>query len=472
MTRIPSSRASRKGVHGISAPLVLAACLALLVAFAPPAGAQEEAAPDGAVSTTEDRVEITPDAEDGEIAARLTGILDATGWFEALSIRVEDGVVFLNGRTGSRENSDWAQRLATRTDGVVAVVNRLDVRRVVNWSLEPAFDEIRNLADSLIVAGPMIILSLFILPLAFFASGLVARLLRWSLQRRVETPFLRDVIARAVAFPVFLIGLYVVLQVAGLTQLALSLLGGAGVVGIVVGFAFRDIAENFLASLLLSVRRPFKGGDLITVADHLGVVQSMNTRSTILITPDGNHIQIPNAVIFKSTIENHTAAPYRRDSFGVGIGYDDTIADVQSLILDVLKSHEGVADDPPPMALIEELGDSTVNLRAHYWFDGERTSHLKLKSSLLRKVKRALTDAGVSMPDAAREVIFPQGVPLVRGTREKAAPAPARIEDRWPLDGLEPEIAASDRDLSADTGLLKRQASRRVEEGDTDLLDK
>lgn len=156
----------------------------------------------------------------------------------------------------------------------------------------------------------------------------------------------------------------------------------------------------------------------------------------------------------------------------MGVGYDDNISDAQRLVLDVLIAHEGVADDPARMALIEALGESTVNLRAYYWFDDERTSHLKLRSALLRRVKQTLTHAGVSMPDAAREVIFPQGVPLVRDTGKRPKSAPARIEDRWPLGRPAPEISESDRDIAADTDLVERQASRRVEEGDTDLLEK
>ena len=108
------------------------------------------------------------------------------------------------------------------------------------------------------------------------------------------------------------------LRVAGLTQLALTVLGGTGLIGIIIGFAFRDIAENFLASLLLSMRNPFNGGDLIEVAGYTGIVQNLNTRSTVLLTLDGNHVQIPNATVYKSTIKNYSSIPSRRAEFLVG----------------------------------------------------------------------------------------------------------------------------------------------------------
>ena len=112
-----------------------------------------------------------------------------------------------------------------------------------------------------------------------------------------------------------------VLQAAGLTQLAGALLGGAGVIGIVVGFAVRDIAEKFLASLLLSMRRPFQPGDFIEVSGNSGIVRSMHTRHTITLPPEGNHIQVPTATIFKNVIPNFSPAHARRETLTVGICY-------------------------------------------------------------------------------------------------------------------------------------------------------
>lgn len=223
-------------------------------------------------------------------------------------------MVFLDGSTRTDEHRVWARNLAANTQDVVAVVNRITVTPQTDWSFEPALNEVRALLYTGLASLPLIALALVILPLAFYAATLVGRLVEWALRRQVSSPFLRSVIARTVSIPVFLIGLYIVLQVAGLTQLALSLLGGAGVVGIIVGFAFRDIAENFLASLLLSIRQPFRRGDYIVVGGQEGTVQSMNTRSTLLLSREGNHIQIPNAAVFKSTIVNFSAAPPARNT--------------------------------------------------------------------------------------------------------------------------------------------------------------
>ena len=203
-----------------------------------------------------------------------------------------------------------------------------------------------------------------ILIVTWLIAKLASLLARHVFSRRVASPLLLTVVARAFSIPVFLLGVYFILQVAGLTRLALTVLGGTGLAGIIIGFAFRDIAENFLASLLLSVRNPFRGGDLVEVAGHTGIVQNLNTRSTILLTLDGSHVQIPNATVYKSTIENFSSNPTRRANFTVGIGYESSASKAQKLITEVLREHPAVLDAPEPLVLVEELGAATVNLRS------------------------------------------------------------------------------------------------------------
>lgn len=410
----------------LSAPILITQVLALIMALALPMTAQGQSlipTEDDTPEAPAQQVAVDPGVSDAAIGIRLENILSATGWYENTVVNVDEGVVFLDGQAGTDAHRKWARDLAQKTDGVVAVVNRITIDEEPVWSVTPALNELESIAQKTTTALPLILLALCVLPLAWYGSVFVAKLVRWLLKDRIASPFLRQVVARAVAFPVFLLGLYVVLQVAGLTQLALSLVGGAGVIGIVIGFAFRDIAENFLSSLILSVRRPFQRGDFISVAGLSGTVKGMTTRSTLLTSVEGNEIHIPNSTVFKNVIENFTSSPDRRGEFIVGIGYDAGIADAQSIILDALKSHQAVLTEPEPMVLVDELGASTVNIRTYYWFDGHMISSIKLKSALLRAVKSALTLEGISMPDEAREVIFPEGVRVLDHSDQNGAPA-------------------------------------------------
>ncbi|WP_226886887.1 mechanosensitive ion channel family protein [Nisaea nitritireducens] len=464
----------RAALAGIAVIVML--CLAAVTG---PAGAQESSPEAGDVTAAPQAVAVTPVAHDDEIATRIEDILQATGWYPDIEVNATDGVVFLDGVTGSDEHRGWARDLASKTQDVVAVVNRITVKPEIDWSFRPATSEITILLRNGLASLPLVVLALVILPLAFFAAIFVARMIEWILRDQVDSPFLRSVIARTAAIPVFLIGLYIVLQVAGLTQLALSILGGAGVAGIIVGFAFRDIAENFLASLLLSIRQPFRRGDYIAVGGQEGTVQSMNTRSTLLMSLEGNHIQIPNATVFKNTIVNYSAAPARQEFLEIGVGYDVSIAVAQEIIRKVLVDHAAVLEEPEePLVLVDSLGSSTVNLRAYFWFDGRAYSVLKIRSALLRLVKKALIEEHISMPDHAREVIFPQGVPVISMDGSPEAPQPAYAPAIEAIPAPAPEVpesgasaTTSEGDLENEIESLERHAaSADIPEAEEDLL--
>ncbi len=438
--------------------LAICACLV----FATALSAQETREIEADITATDQTVDVDAEPNDVRISRRIKDILDATEWFENAQVRVDDGIVFLDGTTKTPERKSWARDLAAKTTGVIAVVNRIEVETEVELTLDPAVREVRELKDHLLAALPSVVLAIVILPLAWFIAGLVRKIARRLLLKRARTPFVADLIARFIALPVLLVGIYIVLQVSGLTQLAVSVVGGAGVLGIVIGFAFRDIVENFLASLLLSIRQPFSRGDFIHVAGQQGLVHSMNTRSTVLVSPEGNHIQIPNATVFKSIIENLTAVPRRRGVIEIGIGYDAAISDVQKIVGRVLAEQKGVLQDPEPMVLADALGASTVVVNVYYWFDGAEVSPLKLKSELVRRIKQALTDAGISMPDEAREIIFPEGVPLIS---PEDAPKP-----EGPRKKREPVEAETDADLSSEDDLLAEQMTTEIEGGLDDNL--
>ncbi|WP_156788528.1 mechanosensitive ion channel family protein [Roseobacter sp. CCS2] len=415
-------------------------------------------------------VEVDPSSSDAAIENRISDIMDATTWYSNVSVSVQEGVVFLDGIAETEARKEWARQLAAKTTGVVAVVNRMTVDDAVVWSFDPAINEIERLARQAVALMPLVVLAVLVLPLAWFAARLVSRMAKAALTTRIQSPFLRTVVARAIAFPVLLLGLYIVLQVAGLTQLAISLVGGAGVLGIVLGFAFRDIAENFLSSLILSVRRPFRRGDFVEVVGIAGTVRSMNTRSTIIASVEGNLIHVPNSIIFKSVIENFTSSPERRGEFTVGIGYDAIVAQAQDVIMKGLASHDAVLTDPAPMVLVDELGASTINIKTYFWFDGLEVSPIKLKSALLRMVKSDLTEAGISMPDEAREVIFPEGVNVqtqvehVDGSTGSVAALPTPKPPP-----IEPDHTAGEDDLKSDLLPLETDEDQ-LEEDANDLL--
>ncbi len=421
-------------------------------------------------------IPVIPASNDSEIAKRLAGILQSTGWFERPQVSVAQGVAFLDGRTRDQEHRRWAGALAENTQDVVAVVNRIEVATDVETTLGRATNELIDIYWQAVRSWPVAVVAALIVLVTWAIAKAATAIFRRYLVYRVASPLLRSILARALTIPIYVLGIYFVLQIAGLTRLALTILGGTGILGIIVGFAFRDIAENFLASVLLSSRNPFRSGDLIEIAGHTGIVQNLNTRSTVLLTLSGNHIQIPNATVYKSTITNFSSNPTRLATFVVGIGYDSSAAEAQSLMLNVLREHPAVRSAPEPLVLLEELGAATVTLRASYWFDSAIHAPNRINSALLRQTKNALVSGGISLPDPAREVVFPNGVPVTVIKKTSQDPGTDRTKATSPsvttpqaLENAGPTTSA-EGNLSSDVTAVTEHSKGAVPEAQENLL--
>ncbi len=405
------------------------------------------------------KVKVQPVAKDDEIRQRIEDILEITGWFGEPKVTVQKGIVFLKGTAENDESRQWAGDLAKNTEGVVAVVNQIEVAPTTIWDFDPTFQVLNDLAGRFVRMLPLIVVAVVVIALSWIFARLTVQVLRRRLLARSLSQLLREVMARAGGLLVMLAGLYLVLRIAGLTQLALTVVGGTGLIGLVLGIAFRDITENFLASLFLSFQQPFREGDLVEVANVTGYVQRLTSRTTVLMTLDGNQVQVPNSTVFKSTIRNFTSNPNRRDDFIVGIGYNDSIPFAQEVALKVLAEHPAVLNEPEPWVLVENLGPSTVNLRIYFWLDGGRHSWLKVKSSVIRLVKRGFQDSGISLPDEAREVTFPHGVP-VRMIEREGAGEPAEPALTKPTTEPETVATKAEAGLQSEAEEIKEQARK------------
>ncbi|MBN1660146.1 MAG: mechanosensitive ion channel [Anaerolineae bacterium] len=465
--------------HAPRAFLWLAA-LICLAAFPAGADAQAQPAPTPTAAADEtpleapEYVDVEPVARDEQIRERLQDILKATGWFMNPDVQVRDGVVFLGGQTETEEFKTWAGDLARRTQDVAAVVNRIEIIEPSPWDFQPALAGLTDLWRGIVRALPTIGFSLVILLITFAAAWLATKITRVLLRRHFAAPLLVSVGARTAGVIVFLIGLYVIFYVTGLTNIALTVIGGTGLLGLVLGIAFQDITENFLASLFLSLQSPFRSGDLVEIEGIIGFVQALTTRTTILMTQDGNHVQIPNATVYKSKLWNYTSNPNRRLDFIVGIGYDESTTNAQEIALGVLAEHPGVLKEPEPLVLVDNLGAAAVNLRIYFWFDGTQLSPIKIKSSVIRLIKRAFQEAGIAMPGEVRELTFPHGlqVRLLEPDGDRREPAAPSLP--WDKrSAQEPEAVSTQAEggLRSEAVEIEEQArhSRSPEEGQ-DLL--
>lgn len=261
----------------------------------------------------------------------------------------------------------------------------------------------------LLVALPMAVVALVLVWVAWLLGGwLSRRALLIRLAKR--NPFLQDLAQTTTRWIVVLFGLVFALDLMNATTVVSAILGTAGVFGLALGFAFKGTLENYLAGILMSVRQPFAPNDEVVIDGNHGSVISMTSRATILMTLDGNHLRLPNALVFRSVMLNYTRNPSRRFEFDVGVGVQEDLIEAMSIGTETLAKLDGVMIKPPPRAFIQSLADSNVQIRYFGWVDQRTHDFLLVRSEAIRTVKLALDAANMDMPEPIYRLQLSHGV--------------------------------------------------------------
>lgn len=251
----------------------------------------------------------------------------------------------------------------------------------------------------------LVLATLVFLVFALLVNRLVQTAYRKLSGKAADLLFTRF-IGRIIKLAVYLVALLLCLRIVGLTGIAGGLLAGAGVSAFIIGFAFKDIAENFLAGIILAFNRPFSLNDAIKIKEYIGKVDALNFRTTHLKTFDEKDVFIPNSIILKEVVTNLTRDGLLRLDFVVGIAYEDNVADAVALIVKTVAAQPEVLQDKEPFTVAEELATNTVNLRVFFWVstDDYRKGVLITKSNVVAAVKAALVDAGFTLPASIVEL--------------------------------------------------------------------
>lgn len=385
--------------------------------------------PEATVATASGPISVKKPVDD-VVQAMLADLLAKYQGVRSVRVHVDNGVVTLEGQVEDAEVRENVTLFTRRVEGVRLVLNRMKTDAQVLTAPELAWKVLQGLWAA-VARGWLLV----VIALAIALSGFVLARLFNTYAETLLAPFIQNVLVRSVVGSLvssLMIagGILLGLNILDLTQAVLSIMGLAGVVGLAVGFAFRDIAENFIASILLGVRRPFRIGDYVEVAGKAGVVLSLNTRATVLVTLEGNHVRIPNNIIYKEILVNSSASPSSRGSFDVLVPYSVSTALALEAVTRALNEQEGLLADPPPRALLDALERDGVRIRAYYWLPARGVDGVKLQSDLKLKAKVALQQAGITPPPTGVMLSVAGRVPVEvseaagRARVEAAAPSP------------------------------------------------
>ena len=386
-------------------------------ATTPPSDADRS---DALVGLTEGSIDVDRRVDDDAINRTLSELLDASRRLggaaaEGVEVEVDGGVVRLTGGVPSLADSDRLAAVASKIQGVVMVVNDLEVASEVD--LEATTDQVTASVSTLwrdfISRSPLLLAALVVVVITAILAKLVAWLLTRVLSKRKRIRYsLKDLIYQLTNLGVWIIGLLVAAVIAfpGMTpSKALTVLGLGSVA---IGFAFKDIFENFFAGILILWRYPFDRGDFIRCGDILGCVEEITIRNSMIRQLDGELAVVPNATLFKETVYVLTNSKSRRVQVICGVGYGEDVDAARSVIEKAVKKCVTMDGTQVPEVLALEFGDSSVNFEITWWTGSRPGDIRRSRDEVVSSVKRALDDAGIEIPFPYRTLTFAEPVPI------------------------------------------------------------
>lgn len=267
-----------------------------------------------------------------------------------------------------------------------------------------ALDQVQEKLVHLIANAPLLLLALLIVLASVWLGGIISRRMRILRRISQSNPYMEGLLRSTMQILIGLAGVLVALDLLGATSLVGAVLGSAGVVGLVLGFAFKDIAENYVAGVLLSIRQPFAPGESVSIDEYEGKVIALNSRATVLMTAEGHHLQLPNALVFKSVILNYSHNTQRRFDFEVMVGHGASLHTALDSGIAAIAAIEAVLDDPAPDGTVLRLDNDGAALRFTGWINQSRNDLSRTRSEAMRRVRRALRLAGIVPPEARTQV--------------------------------------------------------------------
>lgn len=278
---------------------------------------------------------------------------------------------------------------------------------------------LQRMGENFLALSPKIFIGIIVFFVFYFVGKLMRHWIRVLSSRSHKHRNIGLVLGRMSQFLVVFLGVFVALTIIFPSIKASTLVQFFGISSVAIGFAFKDILQNFLAGILILLTEPFKINDQIRVKDFEGTVDDIQTRATYIKTYDGKRVVIPNSVLFTESVTVNTAFPSRRNECLIGVGFGDDIYSAEKLILEAIHSISDVVKNPPPDVIVSELGASSVNIRARWWSKPEIKDVLQVQNQVIAAIRNKLGENGIDLPFPTTQVLFHDQTEITDGDRRK-----------------------------------------------------
>lgn len=278
-------------------------------------------------------------------------------------------------------------------------------------SLEEAYGQLLQKLQGWLNAAiemlPNIVLAVVILIVFTMIGKLIRKMVNRLLNRTTDNKTIIDLLETIAGVVVVGIGLFVALGVLNLQGTVTSLLAGAGIIGLAIGFAFQDITANFISGILLSIRHPFGKGDIIESNDFYGTVKKINLRNTLVKTPQGQLVYIPNKVVYENPFINYTAEYERRIDLSCGVSYGDDLEKAKEVAIEAVKSLDNYDNHKDVEFYYNEFANSSINFKIRFWVHFRKnTDFWQTRSDAIIAITKAFDKHDIMIPFPIRTLDF------------------------------------------------------------------
>ncbi|PSR55252.1 mechanosensitive ion channel protein MscS [Adhaeribacter arboris] len=254
---------------------------------------------------------------------------------------------------------------------------------------------------------PNMVIALILLFITYYVAKQVRRFTEKLLPRISHSAALNNLFATLVQTGTLLLGIFFVLTILKLDKTVTTMLAGVGIIGLALGFAFQDIAANFISGVIIAVRKPFGVGDVIETNDFFGTIERINMRTIDLRRVTGELVKVPNRKVFESPMVNYSHYGIRRIDLRMGVSYAEDLERVQSIVKDAVTGIKGMVENREVEVVYDEFGDSSINFLVRFWIQYKRqTDYVYAKSAAIIKIKKAFDNGNIQIPFPIRTLDF------------------------------------------------------------------
>lgn len=277
----------------------------------------------------------------------------------------------------------------------------------INKAIELLLSKLEGWGEHLILMLPNIVVAVILMIITFIVARFIRNGLDKVIGRISHSAALNNLISTILYLALLAVGFFFVLSVLQLDRVVISLLAGVGIIGLALGFAFQDIAANFISGIIIAVQKPFGVGDMIETNDYFGVIERVSLRTLDIRKPSGELVKLPNKMVFENPVTNYSSSGIRRLDLDVGVSYGEDLEKVQQIVIEALQDVKNRVKTRDVEVMYDAFNDSSIDFKARFWISYSRQiDFVSAKSDAIIKIKKAFDANDIMIPFPIRTLDF------------------------------------------------------------------